>query len=94
MDKSTGIGDLGTVKWDLTLCLLLVFIIIYFSLWKGMQQTGKVSIWIKSVFMNLLSISGKSGLFGVVVVDDVGLLLLVVLFVFRGFFVCFLFACS
>ena len=53
-----------------------------------MQQTGKVSIWIKSVFMNLLSISGKSGLFGVVVVDDVGLLLLVVLFVFRGGFFC------
>ena len=43
MNRSTGIGDLGSVKWSLALCLLLMMMIIYFSLWRGIKQSGKVS---------------------------------------------------
>ena len=40
---SSGIGHLGDIKWDLALCLLGVFTIVYFSLWKGIKSSGKVS---------------------------------------------------
>ena len=43
IDKSGGITDLGVIKWDLALCLLAVYIICYFSLWKGISTSGKVS---------------------------------------------------
>ncbi|XP_053506065.1 sodium- and chloride-dependent GABA transporter 2 isoform X2 [Ictalurus furcatus] len=33
---------LGTPHYDLTLCLLLVWIICYFCIWKGVKTTGKV----------------------------------------------------
>ncbi|XP_017263911.1 sodium- and chloride-dependent GABA transporter 2 [Kryptolebias marmoratus] len=36
------IGELGNMRWDLTLCLLLSWIICYFCVWKGVKSTGKV----------------------------------------------------
>ncbi|KAM9813891.1 solute carrier family 6 member 22, tandem duplicate 2 [Neosynchiropus ocellatus] len=39
---SSGIDHLGTVRWDLCLCLLLVWIMCYFCIWKGVKSTGKV----------------------------------------------------
>ncbi|KAK3591522.1 hypothetical protein CHS0354_031630 [Potamilus streckersoni] len=45
VNKSTGIGNLGGVKWSLCLCLLAVFIIVYFSMWKGIKSSGK-AVWI------------------------------------------------
>ncbi|XP_018602390.1 solute carrier family 6 member 22, tandem duplicate 2 isoform X2 [Scleropages formosus] len=39
---SKGIEELGTVRWDLALCLLLCWIICYFCVWKGVRSTGKV----------------------------------------------------
>ncbi|XP_030061381.1 sodium- and chloride-dependent taurine transporter isoform X2 [Microcaecilia unicolor] len=39
---STGIEDTGVVKWDLALCLLLVWVICFFCVWKGVRSTGKV----------------------------------------------------
>uniref|UniRef100_A0A8C4GR94 Transporter n=1 Tax=Dicentrarchus labrax TaxID=13489 RepID=A0A8C4GR94_DICLA len=41
---SNGIEDIGPVKWDLALCLLLVWVICFFCIWKGVKSTGKV--WI------------------------------------------------
>ncbi|KAM8867258.1 sodium- and chloride-dependent GABA transporter 2-like [Synchiropus picturatus] len=46
---SSGIEDLGTVRWDLCLCLLLVWIVCYFSIWKGVKSTGKV-VYITATF--------------------------------------------
>ena len=43
LDKADGIEDLGTIKWQLTLCLVAVYLICYFSLWKGISTSGKVS---------------------------------------------------
>ena len=39
---STGIDQMGSVKWDLTLCLLLAWIVVYFCIWKGVKSSGKV----------------------------------------------------
>uniref|UniRef100_A0A8C2UA39 Transporter n=1 Tax=Coturnix japonica TaxID=93934 RepID=A0A8C2UA39_COTJA len=37
-----GIHNMGTVRWELALCLLLAWIICYFCIWKGVKSTGKV----------------------------------------------------
>uniref|UniRef100_A0A8C7W1J0 Transporter n=1 Tax=Oncorhynchus mykiss TaxID=8022 RepID=A0A8C7W1J0_ONCMY len=41
---SSGIDDIGPLKWDLALCLLAVWIVCFFCIWKGVKSTGKV--WI------------------------------------------------
>lgn len=43
LNQSEGIHDLGAIKWDMALCLLAVYLICYFSLWKGISTSGKVS---------------------------------------------------
>lgn len=43
--KSTGIGDLGGVKWDLALCLFSVYLVVFLSLWRGIKASGKV-VWV------------------------------------------------
>ncbi|XP_053723568.1 solute carrier family 6 member 22, tandem duplicate 2 [Synchiropus splendidus] len=52
---SSGVEDLGTVRWDLCLCLLLVWIVCYFSIWKGVKSTGKV-VYITATFPYLMLI--------------------------------------
>uniref|UniRef100_A0A8W7P4X4 Transporter n=1 Tax=Anopheles coluzzii TaxID=1518534 RepID=A0A8W7P4X4_ANOCL len=49
LDKSEGIHDLGAIKWDMALCLLAVYLICYFSLWKGISTSGKV-VWFTALF--------------------------------------------
>ena len=44
VDQSEGLGDLGSIKGSLAICLLTVFILVYFSLWKGVKSAGKVRI--------------------------------------------------
>ena len=39
---STGVDDVGTIKWDLALCLLLGWIVVYLCIWKGIKSSGKV----------------------------------------------------
>ncbi|XP_070701058.1 sodium- and chloride-dependent betaine transporter-like [Pempheris klunzingeri] len=41
--KSAGIEELGSVKWELALCLLLCWVFCYFSIWKGVRSSGKVA---------------------------------------------------
>ncbi|KAM6980457.1 solute carrier family 6 member 22, tandem duplicate 1 isoform 1-T1 [Aplochiton taeniatus] len=36
------INQLGSIRWELALCLLLSWIICYFCIWKGVKSTGKV----------------------------------------------------
>ena len=36
-------GDIGEIKWDLALCLLLSWIIVFACLAKGIKSSGKVS---------------------------------------------------
>ncbi|XP_078487245.1 sodium-dependent proline transporter [Ciona intestinalis] len=42
INKSDGIDDPGTVLWDLVLCLLLAWLIVFFCLIKGVKSSGKV----------------------------------------------------
>lgn len=39
---SPGLHQLGSVSWQLALCLLFIFTIVYFSIWKGVKTSGKV----------------------------------------------------
>uniref|UniRef100_A0A7N6C1E5 Transporter n=1 Tax=Anabas testudineus TaxID=64144 RepID=A0A7N6C1E5_ANATE len=42
LHESNGIHDLGLPRWELSLCLVVVVFILYFSLWKGVKSSGKV----------------------------------------------------
>uniref|UniRef100_A0A3Q2I6S8 Transporter n=1 Tax=Equus caballus TaxID=9796 RepID=A0A3Q2I6S8_HORSE len=42
LSLSSGIDDPGSLKWDLALCLLFVWLICFFCIWKGVKSTGKV----------------------------------------------------
>ncbi|EUB59773.1 Sodium-dependent serotonin transporter [Echinococcus granulosus] len=42
---SDGFNKLGTIRWEVALCLLAVFTLVYFALWKGVKSSGK-AVWI------------------------------------------------
>uniref|UniRef100_A0A672HG40 Transporter n=1 Tax=Salarias fasciatus TaxID=181472 RepID=A0A672HG40_SALFA len=42
LNISSGIEDLGSLRWELVLCLILSWVICYFCIWKGIKSTGKV----------------------------------------------------
>ena len=44
-------GDIGEIKWDLALCLLLSWIIVFACLAKGIKSSGKV----RYIFFKLLN---------------------------------------
>ncbi|XP_029372640.1 sodium- and chloride-dependent GABA transporter 2-like [Echeneis naucrates] len=39
---SGGIEEIGSIRWEVLLCLIALWIICYFSIWKGVKSTGKV----------------------------------------------------
>ncbi|XP_072928076.1 sodium- and chloride-dependent creatine transporter 1-like isoform X2 [Hemitrygon akajei] len=39
---SDGIDQVGSISWQMLLCVLATWIIIYFCIWKGVKSTGKV----------------------------------------------------
>uniref|UniRef100_UPI003AB02EB0 sodium- and chloride-dependent GABA transporter 3-like n=1 Tax=Centroberyx gerrardi TaxID=166262 RepID=UPI003AB02EB0 len=39
---SGGIEELGSIRWELALCLLACWVLCYFSVWKGVRSSGKV----------------------------------------------------
>uniref|UniRef100_A0A8C1KKI8 Transporter n=1 Tax=Cyprinus carpio TaxID=7962 RepID=A0A8C1KKI8_CYPCA len=41
LHESSGIDDLGLPRWQLTSCLAVVIVVLYFSLWKGVKTSGK-----------------------------------------------------
>ncbi|CAN0073158.1 sodium-dependent noradrenaline transporter-like isoform X1 [Lampetra fluviatilis] len=45
LHDSSGLNNLGLPRWQLTICLFVVLLILYFSLWKGIRTSGKV-VWI------------------------------------------------
>ncbi|GAA6090164.1 sodium- and chloride-dependent GABA transporter 2-like, partial [Tachysurus ichikawai] len=42
LNLTSSVHELGSVRWELAACLLLSWIICYFSVWKGVKSTGKV----------------------------------------------------
>ncbi|KAL3079076.1 hypothetical protein niasHS_014858 [Heterodera schachtii] len=43
------VGQLGPINWEIVACLFVVYIICYFSLWKGIKMSGKV-VWFTAIF--------------------------------------------
>ncbi|XP_074508405.1 sodium- and chloride-dependent betaine transporter-like [Sebastes fasciatus] len=43
LGMSGGIEELGSVRWELALCLLTCWVFCYFSIWKGVRSSGKVA---------------------------------------------------
>eukprot|EP00057_Strongylocentrotus_purpuratus_P033103 XP_790132.3 PREDICTED: sodium- and chloride-dependent GABA transporter 2 [Strongylocentrotus purpuratus] len=41
---SDGIDEVGSLRWDLVGCLALAWVVVYFCIWKGVKQTGKI-VW-------------------------------------------------
>ncbi|XP_077396251.1 sodium- and chloride-dependent GABA transporter 2-like [Festucalex cinctus] len=39
---SGGIEEIGSIRWEVLLCLLANWVICYFCIWKGVKSTGKV----------------------------------------------------
>ncbi|XP_075430575.1 sodium- and chloride-dependent creatine transporter 1-like isoform X2 [Ascaphus truei] len=39
---SSGLGEPGQLNWQMILCLLVTWVIVYFCIWKGVKSTGKV----------------------------------------------------
>ncbi|XP_028821629.1 sodium- and chloride-dependent GABA transporter 2-like isoform X1 [Denticeps clupeoides] len=39
---SGGIEELGSVRWEILLCAIAMWVICYFCIWKGVKSTGKV----------------------------------------------------
>lgn len=46
--KSEGLEYMGPVKPALALCVAGVFLLVYFSLWKGVKSTGK-AVWVTAI---------------------------------------------
>ncbi|KDR15435.1 Sodium-dependent serotonin transporter, partial [Zootermopsis nevadensis] len=46
--RADGLDRMGPVKWSLALCVLAVFLLVYFSLWKGVRSTGK-AVWVTAL---------------------------------------------
>jgi len=42
-EEDTGIGNIGHVRWQLCLCLLLAWILVALFVCKGIKSSGKVS---------------------------------------------------
>ncbi|XP_076607063.1 sodium- and chloride-dependent GABA transporter 2-like [Chaetodon auriga] len=42
---SGGIEEVGSLRWELVLCLILSWVICYFCVWKGIKSTGKAAFF-------------------------------------------------
>ncbi|KAI5610519.1 sodium- and chloride-dependent creatine transporter 1, partial [Silurus asotus] len=39
---SEGLDSPGQINWEMTLCLVAVWVLVYFCVWKGVKSTGKI----------------------------------------------------
>ncbi|XP_014345892.1 sodium- and chloride-dependent creatine transporter 1 isoform X2 [Latimeria chalumnae] len=39
---SSGLDEPGAMNWELVLCLLVTWVLVYFCVWKGIKSTGKI----------------------------------------------------
>ncbi|XP_019748344.1 sodium- and chloride-dependent GABA transporter 2-like isoform X7 [Hippocampus comes] len=49
LNISSGIEEIGSIRWEMLLCLVAVWVICYFCIWKGIKSTGKV-VYITATF--------------------------------------------
>ncbi|CAG0915473.1 unnamed protein product [Notodromas monacha] len=48
MQEANKIERIGGIKWNLAACLFGVFVLVYFSLWKGVRSSGK-AVWFTAI---------------------------------------------
>lgn len=54
---SSGVHDIGKVQWELLVCFLVGWIVVYFCIWKGIGWTSKVSRLYKTkLTLNIITI--------------------------------------
>lgn len=46
--RSNGLDYMGPIKPSLAICVFVVFVLVYFSLWKGVRSAGKV-VWVTAL---------------------------------------------
>lgn len=56
LNISSGLDEPGQFNWELMLCLMAVWVMVYFCVWKGVKSSGKV-IHINLIFSRQLSFS-------------------------------------
>ncbi|XP_020913372.1 sodium- and chloride-dependent taurine transporter isoform X1 [Exaiptasia diaphana] len=56
LNMSNGLGEFGSINWQLALCLLLAWIVCYFCVWKGVKSSGRVVYFTATVPYVLLTI--------------------------------------
>ncbi|KRX65672.1 Sodium-dependent serotonin transporter, partial [Trichinella sp. T9] len=44
IQNSDGLDNLGNIRWPLLLCLLVIYTIVYFAIWRGPLSSGK-AVW-------------------------------------------------
>lgn len=49
LQYADGINRVGGVNWIIALCLLGVFVLVYFAMWKGIKSSGKVTIHVLKI---------------------------------------------
>ncbi|XP_058498270.1 sodium- and chloride-dependent creatine transporter 1 [Solea solea] len=49
LDISSGLDEPGRLNWEILLCLMAAWVIVYFCVWKGVKSTGKV-VYITATF--------------------------------------------
>jgi len=42
LEQTDSIDDTGKIRWQLVLCLMLSWMVVYFCMWKGVKSAGKV----------------------------------------------------
>ncbi|KRX80149.1 Sodium-dependent serotonin transporter [Trichinella sp. T6] len=64
IQNSDGLDNLGNIRWPLLLCLLVIYTIVYFAIWRRPLSSGKVNIregnfLTVAISISFLTISGS-----------------------------------
>ena len=63
LELSSGIDDLGAIRWQLLLCLFVAWVIIFLCICKGTKSTGKVvylTVTLPYIILTILLIRGAT----------------------------------
>ena len=63
LDMTDGIHTLGSIKWDLVICLLVSFLVTFFGSFKGVKSSGKLvylSVPLPYVLLTVLLVRGAT----------------------------------